>query len=205
MNKAPVTYKARFVYQPSNVFAFLWRQVPWEKREDAPRREAWFNPYGEPYTYGSGDHARTYEAHDLNPNVSNAGWIISEVMDRLNKEFDANFDCCFVNGYEHGRQHLGWHSDDSPEMDMDHPIATVSLGVPREIWFRLKPVEGRLDAPGRTTALTNNTVDKLTLANGSVALMHAGMQRHWQHRIPKDHKGEDCGPRISLTYRRLVR
>jgi len=34
--------------------------------------------------------------------------------------------------------------------------------------------------------------------------MHAGMQRDWQHRIPKS-SNADCGPRISLTYRKLVR
>jgi hypothetical protein len=46
--------------------------------------------------------------------------------------------------------------------------------------------------------------ERLLLHHGSAAIMHAGMQRDWQHRIPKSAVA-DCGPRISLTYRRLIR
>lgn len=189
--QAPVVYIPRFVYEPRFVFETLWRMMPWEQREGAPRREAWFNPYGLPYTYGTGEYARTYEAHPLDGETV-ASWAISELMQRLNEQHGDSYDCCFVNGYEHGRQHLGWHADDSPEMDMSHPIATVSLGAEREIWFRRKGDD------------SGENVDKLSLKNGSVAVMAEGMQRDWQHRIPKSSVA-DCGPRISLTYRRLVR
>lgn len=188
--KAPVTYEADLVKAGKWLFNLLWDIMPWEQRDGAPRREAWFNPYGEPYTYGSGEHARTYEAHDLHAEQG-PGWFIHQVMNALNEQ-GTSYDCCFVNGYKHGRDHLGWHSDDSPEMDMDHPIATVSLGAEREIWFRRKD-----DASGQN-------VEKLMLGDGSVAIMGAGMQRDWQHRIPKS-SDVNCGPRISLTYRRLVR
>lgn len=193
---APVTYDRNFPgeYAAGVFFRLLWQTLPWEKREGAPRREAWFNPYGEPYTYGQGEHARTYQANGLprHPKDCNASFHIRCVMNALNAKFESQYDCCFVNGYENGRQHLGWHSDDSPEMDMDHPIATVSLGAAREIWFRPKERDANLEP------------EKLMLANGSVAIMAAGMQRDWQHRIPKSSVA-DCGPRISLTYRKLVR
>lgn len=195
--KAPVIYRARFVYEPTPNFKLLWNALPWEHRDGAPRRECWFNSYGQPYTYGTGEYARTYVAHDLSPTAEKSGWLVWEVLNRLNGMFDDNFDCCFVNGYEHGRQHLGWHSDDSPEMDMDHPIAVVSLGAEREIWFRERP--NMLSGDGL------DDIHKMPLANGSVLLMKAGMQRDWQHRIPKSPRGEDCPPRLSLTFRRLVR
>lgn len=189
---APVTYIPRFVQQGADfLFRVSWSSLPWEQREGAPRRECWFNPYGMPYTYGSGEHARTYQAHPLNDG-NGPQWLAWEIMQRLNAETDASYDCCFVNGYENGRQHLGWHSDDSPEMDMDHPIATVSLGAEREIWFRRKGDS------------TGSAVEKLMLGNGSAAIMAAGMQRDWQHRIPKSDRA-DCGPRISFTFRKLVR
>jgi len=191
--KAPVTYIAKQVRNPDLCFSELWTHLPWEQRDGAPRRECWFNPYGMPYTYGSGEHARTYEAHEFSlEEGSPSSSLVYAIMLVLNAQQGTCFDCCFVNGYEHGRQHLGWHADDSPEMDMDHPIATVSLGAPREIWFRRKG-----DSSG-------SRVDKLLLGNGSAAIMAAGMQRDWQHRIPKSDKA-DCGPRISLTYRKLVR
>lgn len=207
--KAPVTYNPHLLldHQRSRYFDLLWEELPWEHRENAPRRECWLNPYGESYTYGSGEHARTYEAHPLlGWNDNEAISLVWGIMQHLNLDYGSSYDCCFVNGYAHGRQHLGWHSDDSPEMDMDHPIATVSLGAEREIWFRPKPIpvvpasQDFIASPALT--LEEN---KLSLANGSVAIMHAGMQRDWQHRIPKSPLGEQCPPRISLTFRRLVR
>ena len=99
------------------------------------------------------------------------------------------FDVCFLNGYENGRDHLGWHADDSPEMDDARPIAIVSLGAEREIWFR--------DIRSYETGINP---EKLLLGNGSLCLMQPGMQDTHQHRIPKSPR-HDCGPRISFTFR----
>ncbi len=197
---APVTYDPNFLHHSADgMFAHLWTDLPWESREGAPRRECWLNPYGQPYTYGSGEHARTYEAHPLTGVADDAATVVGWVMQRLNAMHGASFDCCFVNGYAHGRQHLGWHADDSPEMDMDHPIAVVSLGAEREIWFR-EVFRVREDMrPGMA-----GPHEAQLLHHGSLLLMHAGMQRTWQHRIPKSPVA-DCGPRLSLTFRRLVR
>ena len=194
MNKAPIVYMPdMFSSYADEMFKHFWKKLPWEKRPDAPRRECWMNDYNIPYSYGSGEYARTYEA------MPEWDFVVEMVRRVLNGVFAANFDCCFVNGYEHGRQHLGWHADDSPEMDMDHPIAVVSFGAAREIWFR-------------EAIAINDTSNKLVyaepkiqlLANGSTLLMNAGMQKNWQHRIPKSPLGEACGPRVSLTYRKLV-
>lgn len=119
MTEAPVTYKPGYI-MPKDVtvpggflFDMSWKSLPWEQREGAPRRECWFNPYGLPYTYGQGEFARTYQAHPMDR--------LERLLDGLNATEGTTFDCCFINGYEHGRQHLGWHADDSPEMDHDHP------------------------------------------------------------------------------------
>lgn len=189
--RAPVTYSPGFV--PGDHVDRIWDTMPWENREGAPRYEAWMNDYALPYTYGHGEHARTYEAMPA--------WhpMVDALRDWINFVLDARFDCCFVNGYAHGRQHLGWHADDSPEMDMDHPIAVVSFGAEREIWFRPKL------APGfnRSQNVTDWGLEKQLLGNGSMLVMHAGMQREWQHRIPKSPVA-DCGRRVSLTFRKLV-
>jgi alkylated DNA repair dioxygenase AlkB len=170
----------------------LWAELPWEQRDGAPRRECWFNPFDMPYTYGTGEFARTYEAHPLGltESCSDMGKVLWYLMNGISTAYGACFDCCFVNGYEHGRQHLGWHADDSPEMEHDHPIAVVSLGSEREIWFRPKG-----DNSGEN-------VTKQLLGHGSLLVMPAGFQREYQHRIPKSSVA-DCGPRLSLTYRKL--
>lgn len=82
-------------------------------------------------------------------------------------------------------------SGEAPKVQM------ISLGAAREIWFRELLADTKA---GKSWS----EIEKLALAPGSAAIMHAGMQRDWQHRIPKSPLGENCGPRISLTYRRLI-
>ncbi len=201
----PADYHPDFLreHNRDEYFSTLWNRLPWEQRPDAPRRECWLNDYEQPYTYGSGAHARTYAAHKLVYWADNqAVSLVAGIQGHLNQDYGTRFDCCFVNGYAHGREHLGWHADDSPEMDLDHPIAVVSFGAEREIWFRprnnWKEPLNRLGAPewGATTPQS--------LGHGSLLLMRSGMQRDWQHRIPKSSRAE-CGPRVSLTFRKLVR
>ncbi len=92
---------------------------------------------------------------------------------------------CFLNRYLNQSDQLGFHSDDSPEMDDDRPIVTVSLGAEREIWFA--PISDKKD------------LTKVKLENGSACTMLPQMQTDWMHRIPK--ASFLCGERISLTFR----
>jgi len=186
---APVTYRPGIFGHITSVDD-LWDTIPWENREGAPRYEAWMNDYCLPYTYGRGENARTYEA------MSDWPMVADGVRGVLNSSFGLSFDCCFINGYAHQRQHLGWHADDSPEMDHEHPIAVVSFGAEREIWFRKTSL---IHVPGSISG----GIHQQLLGNGSLLLMHAGMQREWQHRIPKADR--EVGKRVSLTFRRLVR
>jgi alkylated DNA repair dioxygenase AlkB len=193
---APITYEDSEWLADATHVDMLWDSMPWENREGAPRYEAWMNDYGLPYTYGSGDHARTYEPMPR--------WhpMVDHIRLVLNQSEGTSYDCCFVNGYAHGRQHLGWHADDSPEMDHEHPIMVISFGAEREIWFRQRmewkePLNRIAMSPGWYPP------EGRLLKNGSRLIMHAGMQRSWQHRIPKSPVA-DCGRRISLTYRKLV-
>lgn len=155
-----------------------WDEFPWEKR-DAPRRECFYSSVGKSYTYGSGRGERTY--HPV-PYSEMVGEWTREVEAFLN----TSFELCFANGYESAKEHLGWHADDSPEVDDNRPIAVLSLGAEREIWVR--PRGGDF-----------STVEKFVLPSGSLFVMNAGMQDTHDHRIPKcDH---NCGYRVSLTWR----
>lgn len=176
----PIRYIEGFVSDPNKAMELLWNEAPWERREQTPRLETFFANEPVEYTYGAGRGVRTYRSTEWHP-------LALELRDRLNNELGARFDLCFGNAYENQKDQLGWHADDSPEIDQTEPIAIISLGVAREIWFC--PI-GEKDK-----------VEKLLLAPGSLCLMMPGMQlTHW-HRIPK--AGFECGRRISLTYRAL--
>lgn len=43
---APVKYQPNFVGNPDEIFEYLWANLPWERREDAPRRECWMTTLG---------------------------------------------------------------------------------------------------------------------------------------------------------------
>ena len=178
----PIKYFPNWLAKPDELFDILWKEEPWVRIDKVPRRECYHNVFNEPYSYGVKDFARTYQPSPFHP-------VVNNMMDKLEAETQTKFEVCFLNGYEDGSDQLGWHADDSPEMDDARPIAIISLGAEREIWFC--PKEDRKD------------VTKLKLGNGSLCLMLPGMQDTWNHRIPKS--GEyHCGPRISLTFRGFV-
>lgn len=173
-----ITYTPGFIKEPGKVFDALWGGLKWERRGDTPRREYYCNDVGVPYTYGSGAGVRTYEPAIWTPGIE-------AIRSACEAELNTKFEVCFINGYENARDHLGWHSDNSPEMDDDRPICIVTLGAEREIWFC--PMGNKAD------------VTKVKLESGSLCVMASGMQDTHMHRIPK--AGFDCGPRISLTFR----
>lgn len=93
-------------------------------------------------------------------------------------------------GVEPVNAHINQCNGIRPEIDAARPIAILSLGTPRFIMFR-------------EIGQKNAEAEKLLIEPGSLLLMHAGMQQSHEHRIPKH--AADCGTRISLTYRGLVR
>lgn len=180
---APIEYLPGFVPNPDSALAILQSELEWERRGDAPRCEYYCNDVPEPYVYGQGRGKRLYEPRPYHP-------VILSIRAAIEARTGTRFEVCFLNRYLDQKDQLGWHADDSPEMDDARPIAIVSLGVEREIWFRPKDV------------LTAADIEKLKLGHGSLCLMSPGMQDTWQHRIPK--ASFVCGERISLTFRGYV-
>jgi alkylated DNA repair dioxygenase AlkB len=198
--KAPVTYIPNFVPNPDEALARLRDELAWERRVDVPRSEYYCNDSPKPYVYGRDRGRRLYERRPYHP-------VILAIRRDLEVETGAVLDVCFLNMYLNQSDQLGWHADDSPEMDDARPVVTVSLGVEREIWFRPKPPPKQENALSRslpkiTTSAEEATFDKLKLGHGSAAIMAPGMQDTHQHRIPK--ASFQCGVRISLTFRGYV-
>lgn len=179
---APITYTGRFIADPELFAKDLWDELDWQRRGSTPRFEYYCNEHPVPYIYGRGSGEREYMPQPWHRHVL-------AIKQDVEAFAGCKFEVCFLNGYANQSDHLGWHADDSPEMDDARPIAIVSLGVEREIWFR-------------KNGSASNAVQKLKLENGSLCLMAPGMQDTHQHRIPK--AGFICGSRISLTFRGYV-
>lgn len=114
---------------------------------------------------------------------------VKEVMENVNSELGTSLDICFLNLYMNDRNGLGWHSDDSHTIDQNEGIAVVSFGAEREIWWKKKGEKGTVPESNRRL-----------LGNGSLFYMPPGFQDTHLHRIPKWDK--ECGPRVSLTFRK---
>lgn len=155
-----------------------WRQDPirlFGKTMLQPRLTAW---------YGDREAVYTYSKLRLDP----LGWLpaLLDLKHRIEAFSQFRFNSVLLNLYRDGRDSMGWHSDDEPELGPNPAIASLSLGVSRRFLLRHKT------RPDRTTLL---------LSHGSLLLMAGPMQHHWQHHIPKTK--QPLGPRLNLTFRQI--
>jgi alkylated DNA repair dioxygenase AlkB len=170
--------------EASELFDELHRQVDWQQEEIlmfgrrvlVPRRVAWHGDPGASYTYSGTEH------HPL-------PWTpaLDRVRNRVTGLTGVHFNAVLLNLYRDGRDGMGWHADDEPELGRDPVIASASLGATRRFCLRHRRRKDlRLDVP---------------LTHGSLLLMAGATQHHWVHALPKT--AAAVGVRINLTFRRV--
>ena len=136
-----------------------------------PRLSAW---YGEArYTYSG----RSFEPLPFTP-------LQLDLKRAVEAATGKRFNSVLLNYYRDGRDSMGFHSDDEPELGPEPAIASLSFGAPRTVILKHKK--------------RPQTV-KLDLTDGSLLLMAGKLQHCWRHGINKERK--PCGPRINLTFR----
>jgi alkylated DNA repair dioxygenase AlkB len=91
------------------------------------RRECFMSD--EPKEYQYIENGPIYESIPFHP-------LVKYIMNKINNEFGYKLDVCFLNFYIDKSKALGWHADDSPEIDQTQPIVVVSFGSEREIWWK---------------------------------------------------------------------
>jgi len=163
----------------------LRQGLPWSvhrirlfgRKVDSPRLSCWVGDPGASYRYSG---AR-FEPQPWIPELL-------ELRQRLAAELGRDFNSVLANCYRDGRDAMGWHSDDEPELGPEPLIASLSLGATRRFLLR------RRGDPGSRLALE--------LEPGSLLLMGGAMQRHWQHALPRT--ARPVGERINLTFRRIL-
>lgn len=178
------------IYMPSfiedkdkTIFNDLLNNLAWLEVTSA-RKEYFMSDLKLFYTYGTGISARTYESSPFSESVKN-------IQLKLNENYNCDYNVCFLNRYDNAKNQLGWHADDSPEMNVNHDICVVSFGTEREIWWKLQAYKGEISKE-----------NKQLLQNGSLFVMPAGFQEKYFHKIPKCDR--PCSTRISLTFRNYI-
>jgi alkylated DNA repair dioxygenase AlkB len=166
------------------LFEALRAAVPWDVHRirmfgrvvDSPRLSCWIGDPGTGYRY-SGTH--------FEPNP----WPVAlrPIRARLADELRIDFNSVLANLYRDGRDCMGWHSDDEPELGSRPLIASLSLGGTRR--FVLKH---RKDP---------STKLALELPPGSLLVMRGATQANYRHALPRT--ARPVGARINLTFRRI--
>ena len=114
---------------------------------------------------------------------------LSALMNRVSEFTNTPYNHVLLNRYRDGRDNMGMHADNEPELGKNPTIAAVSLGVPR--WFVICPKGKR----------ANRFTKKFKLTHGSLLVMRGTMQHQWRHGVPK--MGDVDGERINVTFRLL--
>ncbi|MDB2533974.1 alpha-ketoglutarate-dependent dioxygenase AlkB [Porticoccaceae bacterium] len=138
-----------------------------------PRLQNWF---GDPAT------SYTYSGICLQA-VSFPDWM-EQLRLSVEGQTGQPFNRALVNYYRHGRDSVDWHADDEKALGPAPVIASVSLGAERVFQLRHNLSREKLS---------------ISLPHGSLLLMGAGIQQHWQHRLAK--VGDLQEPRVNFTFR----
>ena len=171
---------------PDELLESLLEETPWRqesitlygKTHLQPRLLAW---YGEP------DAVYRYSGKTYQP----LPWTeqLDDLRRRMEDLAEAPFNSVLLNYYRDGRDSMGLHADDEPELGPEPVIASLSLGEERALYFRHKR-----DKKARGL--------DVVLPHGSVLMMRGLTQANWKHGIRKLRR--PCGPRLNLTFR-LIR
>ena len=154
-----------------------WRQEPiliYGKKVMQPRLTAW---------YGDANASYRYSGIEMKP----LPWFpdLALIRDRIRQQTGFEFNSVLLNQYRDGKDSMGWHRDNEPELGKNPVIASVSFGSSRRFLFRkYREHEQKME---------------ITLGHGSLLIMKGETQTYWEHSIPKMLKVSE--PRINLTFR----
>lgn len=165
-------------------FTALRAETPWRAEQihiagraiDVPRRTAWYGDPGATYVYSG----LRNEPMPWTP-------LLAELRDEVSAAAGVPLNSVLMNFYRDGRDSIGWHADDEPELGKDPVIASLSLGTPRRFVLRHAKKKGR--------SMT------FVLGDGALLVMAGSTQHHYRHAVPKE---EQAGERINLTFRRVL-
>ena len=168
--------------ESATLFAALQREVEFTQHRvrifgrelPAPRLSAWHGDTGCHYRYSG----VTYAPQPLGP-------VLQALRACVEAACGHRFNSVLLNLYRDGADAMGWHSDDEPELGPVPVIASISLGAPRRFLLRSRTLPRQRQS--------------LELPDGSLLLMEAPLQAHWQHALPRTRR--PCGPRLNLTWR----
>ncbi|MDT8409351.1 MAG: alpha-ketoglutarate-dependent dioxygenase AlkB [Wenzhouxiangellaceae bacterium] len=134
-----------------------------------------------------GDHGVRYRYSGATFNADPWHPAVAELCRRLNAQTGQRFNSVLLNRYRDGRDSMGWHADDEPELGRNPTIVSISVGARRRFVLR------RRKCPAERFELAPE--------HGSLMIMSGDLQHNWQHQVPKT--ARPVGERFNLTFRTI--
>lgn len=127
-------------------------------------------------------------------------WLpfLEEVKLKVESFCNSKFNFVLINRYANGFDHMGEHKDDEKELVKDSPIASLSVGQPRDFVFRHQDL--------RNKSIQKDSYEspiKISLENGSVLVMNPPTNDFWYHSLPKRSLKSCPNVRINFTFRNM--
>lgn len=146
------------------------------RQHDTPRLVSW---------HGDPECSYRYSGRRFTP----APWtaVLSELRERVGEAAGYSFNSVLVNVYRDGRDAMGAHRDDEPELGPtreDVGIASLSIGARRRFLLEHEPSRRRVE---------------WSLGDGDLLVMGGTTQRSCKHWVPRTRRL--VGLRINLTFR----
>ncbi len=104
----------------------------------------------------------------------------------LNAHLNVHFNFVLANFYRDGKDYVGWHADDEPDLGTRPLIASISLGESRR--FRVRHNSRKV-------------TESIDLVHGSLLIMRGQSQSHFKHCLAKTKRLVNS--RINLTFRTI--
>ena len=104
----------------------------------------------------------------------------------LNARLNVHFNFVLANFYRDGKDYVGWHADDEPDLGSRPLIASISLGESRR--FRVRHNSRKV-------------TESIDLVHGSLLIMRGQSQSHFKHCLAKTKRLVNS--RINLTFRTI--
>lgn len=170
---------------PAALFTRLREEIAWEqhhlvlfgRRVASPRQSLWIGDPDAVYTYSG----TRFTPHAWTP-------TLTQLRERVEALCAHRFNSVLCNLYRDGRDSMGAHSDDEPELGPTPTIASLSFGAVRR--FRLRH---KHDPAAQLV---------LELPPGSLLVMAGATQRNYRHDLPRALRVHE--PRINLTFRQIT-
>ena len=145
------------------------------KSISAPRLTSWFSDPMVSYRYSG----KKRIGNPFTPELFQLRQI-------LNARLNVHFNFVLANFYRDGKDYVGWHADDEPDLGSRPLIASISLGESRR--FRVRHNSRKV-------------TESIDLVHGSLLIMRGQSQSHFKHCLAKTKRLVNS--RINLTFRTI--